>query len=152
MGRQINKALGGQPQIRLECRPLMRSVKGLAPDWKYTSILRRDKTHWPIKATRRTCQSDNEDALLHVCFDCAGLNGSLCPALSAAFECFEGTSCKLHFLRHGEPIMGRGWWLSRRSWGGGSSLGLDGKHQPEVATCAVPCGAPHLLDQTMTSE
>ena len=45
----------------LECKSDLRSGKGLTQDWKLYLTLRRGKTHWPIKAPRRTCQSDNEE-------------------------------------------------------------------------------------------
>ena len=72
------------------------------------------------------------------------LNASLCPALSSAVVCCEGTSGKrwnqdmvsTQYL----PTMGRKMRLNSRTWGGGSSMGLDQKHQPDVTSCEVSSG------------
>ena len=50
------------------------------------------------------------------------------------------------------PTEGRGRVLSSGSWGGESSLGLDGKYKPYVSTCEVSRVAPHLLHQGLTSD
>ena len=50
------------------------------------------------------------------------------------------------------PTEGRGRVLSSESWGGESSLGLDGKYKPYVSTCEVSRVAPHLLHQGVTSD
>ena len=82
--------------------------------------------------------------IFYVVFFSAGLNGSPCPALSAAIGCCEGTSSKLHFWNMVSTwllsITGRDRWLSSGSWDGGSSLGLDGKPQPDVTRCGQLCG------------
>lgn len=46
-----------------------------------------------------------------------------------------------------QTTMGEGRSLSSWSWGGGSSLGLDEKHQPDVTTVRSL-----VLDQVVTSE
>ena len=53
-----DEVIGGQAQMQWECKPDLRYKKGLAQDWKHTLTLRMSKTHWPIKDTRQTCQSD----------------------------------------------------------------------------------------------
>ena len=50
------------------------------------------------------------------------------------------------------PTEGRGRVLSSGSWGGESSLGLDGKYKPYVSTCEVSRVAPHLLHHGVTSD
>ena len=124
---------------------LQRSGKGLAFDRKHTLTLKRGKTHWPIKVSRQTCQSDKE----------AGSSGCLstrllwlCRLEWFSVSCSE-ICCRVHWgdLRKlwdldmvstgSLPTMGRGRWLSRGRWGGGSFLGLHGKHHPNVTTCEV---------------
>ena len=58
VGVQMDDILGGQAQMLWECKPDLRYKKVLAQDWKHTLTLRTGKTHWPIKDTRQTCQSD----------------------------------------------------------------------------------------------
>ena len=83
----------------LESKSDQRSGKGLTRDCKLYLTLRRGKTHWPIKAPRRTCQSDNEEGssgwLPARLFWCAGVNSPFCPALSTAVGCRGGTLSEL---------------------------------------------------------
>ena len=119
----------GQAQMLMSWKGLQRSGKAPAFDRKHTSTLRRGKTHWPIKVSRQTCQSDKEagssGCLSRSSHGCAGLNGSLCPALSSAVGCCERTSGKLwirDMVSTGLlPTEGRGRVLSSGSWGGESS-------------------------------
>ena len=123
---------------------------------KHTLTLRKGETHWPIKVSTgrpasQTSRRDFMGAFPQVHCGCAGLNGSLCPALSSAVGCCERTSGKLWFRGMVStgllPTEGRGRVLSSGSWGGESSLGLDGKYKPYVSTCEVSPVAPHLLHQ-----
>ena len=86
---------------------------------------------------------------------CAGLNDSLCPALSSVVGCCEGTSGNLgnrEMVSTGcLPTKGRNRWLLSGHQGGGSSMGLDMKHQPHVASCKISSGDPYLLVQAMTT-
>ena len=78
----------------MESKSDQRSGKGLTQDCKLYLTLRRGKTHWPIKAPRRTCKSDNEGCLGWLpagLFWSAGVNSPFCPALSTAVGCLGGT-------------------------------------------------------------
>ena len=135
----------GQAQMLMSWKGLQRSGKAPAFDRKHTLTLRRGKTHWPIKVSRQTCQSDKE----------AGSSGCLskrllwlCRLEWFSVSCSE-ICCWVHWgdLRKlwdldmvstgSLPTMGRGRWLSSESWGGGSFLGLHGKHHPDGNTCEV---------------
>jgi hypothetical protein len=88
----------------LESKSDQRSGKGLTRDCKLYLTLRRGKTHWPIKAPRRTCKSDNEGCLGWLpagSFCCAGMNSPFCPALSTALGAV-GDLKRAPKLRHGE--------------------------------------------------
>ena len=40
----------------------------------------------------------------------------------------------------------------RMHWGGGSSMALNQKHQPDVTSCEVSSGAIYFIVQAMISE
>ena len=52
----------------MECKPGLKSGKGQALDLKHTLTLRQGKIHWPINASRKTCQLDKEAGIIRVPF------------------------------------------------------------------------------------